>query len=408
MNRHEFLRLLTASAGATAVASACGGSNGHLASADQPGTHATPPTPAPPQGDAARRDKLIERMLEQARGTFELLGIYLGDRLGLYAALAAQANQTSTELAAATKTNERYIREWLEHQTVSGIVDVQDAAADAKARRYSLPKGHQEVLVDTESLNYLAPLPRLVTSTTAPLPQLLAAYKTGTGVPWSAYGADAREGQGAFNRTTFLQLLGKEWLPAIPDVDARLKAKAPARVADIGCGVGWSSIAMAKSYPNIRVDGYDIDAPSIELAKANAKAAGVGDRVTFYARDASEPKLAGSYDLVTAFEMVHDLSRPVGVLQTMHRLAGANGSVLIVDERVGEKFDPRANEVERMMYGWSILMCLPTGKDDTQSAETGTVMRPSTLEGYAREAGFSKTEVLPIDNYFFRLYRLRP
>ena len=322
-------------------------------------------------------------------------------------ALAGQASQTSVELAASTRTNERYIREWLEQQTVTGYVEVADASADAKARRYSLPKAHREVLVDTESVNYLAPLARLVVSTTVPLPQLLDAYRTGKGVPWSAYGVDAREGQGALNRAAFLQQLGKEWLPAIPDIDARLKAKPAARVADIGCGIGWSSIAMAKIYPGILVDGYDIDAPSIELAKANAKASGVADRVTFYARDASDPKLAGRYDLVTAFEMIHDLSRPVGVLQTMRRLAGPSGSVLIVDERVGEKFDPKADEVERMMYGWSILMCLPNGKDDTQSAETGTVMRRSVLENYAREAGFTKTEVLPIDNYFFRFYRLR-
>lgn len=400
MNRLEFLRLLAASAGASAAA--CAGSRGQVASADQP----SGARPGPP-GDAARRDQLLERMLAASRGTFEMLSIYLGDRLGLYAALAGEPNQTSAELAARTRTHERYVREWLEHQTVSGYLDVADASADARSRRYSLPAAHHEVLVDTESVNYLAPLARLVVSTTAPLPQLLDAYRTGKGVPWSSYGEDAREGQGAINRAAFLHQLGADWLPAIPDVHARLLATPAARVADIGCGVGWSSIGMARSYPQIRVDGYDIDAPSIDRANANARASGVADRVTFHARDASDPGLAGRYDLVTAFEMVHDLSRPVGVLQTMRRLAGPSGAVLVVDERVGETFSPQADEVERMMYGWSILMCLPTGKDDTQSAETGTVMRRPVLEGYAREAGFARVEVLPIDNYFFRFYRLR-
>lgn len=407
MNRNEFLRLAAASWTATLAAAACGGSTPPVASAQATGAPSAAPPP-PTTGDDAMRDKLLGRMLESTRGMFELIGIYMGDKLGLYTALSAKPNQTSTELAAATKTSERYIREWLEHQTVAGILEVQDEKADAKARRFRLPKGHAEVLVDKESINYLAPLARLAVSTTAPLPLILDAYRTGEGVPWAAYGADAREGQGAVNRATFLQQLGKDWLPAIPDIDARLKASPSARVADVGCGLGWSSIAMAKAYPKIRVDGYDIDAPSIELAKANAKAAGVGDRVNFYARSAYDPKLTGNYDLVTAFEMVHDLSQPVNALKTMRRLAGPKGTVLIVDEKVGEVFSTKADEVERMMYGWSILMCLPNGKDDTTSAETGTVMRPATLNGYATEAGFKKMDILPIDNYFFRFYRLQP
>lgn len=384
------------------AAAACGGTTHPIAGADSTGSAA----PAPTGADAAR-DKLLEHMLESGRRTFELIGSYLGDRLGLYVALAKKPNQTSTELAASTGTSERYIREWLEHQTVSGILAVVDEKASAKDRRFFLPPGHAEVLTDAESLNYLAPLARLVLSTTLPLPQIVDAYRTGKGVPWSAYGVDAREGQGAFNRTTFLQLLGKEWLPKIPDVHARLQ-QAGAQIADVGCGVGWSSIAMAKAYPKAKVVGYDIDQPSIELATANAKAAGVGDRVSFQAKSAYDPKLAGSYDLVTGFEMVHDLSRPVDALATMRRLAGTKGTVLVVDEKVAETFSAKADDVEKLMYGWSIVMCLPNGKSDTESAETGTVMRPSTLSGYATKAGFKKFEILPIDNYFFRLYRLTP
>lgn len=413
MNRSEFLRLAVASWGATVVTAACGKGKDPVATA-QPGSDSAPGSGsgsgsavAPPQGDAMR-DKLQGRMLDAARGMFELVSIYLGDRLGLYTALAAKPGQTSTELAVATKTYERYIREWLEHQTVSGFIEVQDDKLDAKSRRYVLPKPHAEVLVDAENINYMLPLARLIVSTTVPLPLIVDAYRSGKGVPWSAYGPDAREGQGAFNRPTFTQLLGKEWLPAIPDIDARLKASPAAHVADVGCGLGWSSIAMAKAYPKIKVDGFDIDAPSIELAKANAKAAGVADRVTFSARSAYDPTLSGNYDLVTAFEMVHDLSQPVNALKTMRRLAGSKGSVFIVDEKVAEVFSAKADEVERLMYGWSIVMCLPNGKDDTTSAETGTVMRPSTLRGYATEAGFKKVDILPIENFFFRFYRLTP
>lgn len=357
--------------------------------------------------DGAIRDKLMAHLLGNMRGVFELMAIAIGDRLGLYKALAKTPSQTSTELAKATSTNERYIREWLEHQTVSGLLTVKDEKADAKARRFSLPKGHAEVLIDVDSLNYLTPLVRLALSTTPVLPKLIDAYKTGKGVPWSAYGTEALEGQGGVNRVTFLKLIGTEWLPKMTEVDERLKADPPARVADFGCGVGWSTIAIAKAYPKVQVDGYDIDAAAIALATANAKAAGVSDRVRFYVKSAYDPTLKGSYELATGFEMMHDLSRPVEALKTMRRFVGESGWVLIVDERVGEEFSTKADEVERFMYGWSITMCLPTGKDDTVSAETGTVMRPKTLRAYASEAGFSKFTILPIENYFFRLYQLK-
>ncbi len=345
--------------------------------------------------------------MDNMRGLFELMAISLGDSLGLFKALAATPNQTSTELAKATSTNERYIREWLEHQTVSGTLTVDDEQADAQARRFSLPKGHAEVLIDVDSLNFLTPLVRLALSTTPVLPKLVDAYKTGKGVPWSAYGTEALEGQGGVNRVTFLQLIGTEWLPNMTEVDARLKDDPPARVADFGCGVGWSTIAIAKAYPKVQVDGYDVDAAAIAIATANAKKAGLADRVHFHVKSAYDPTLTGRYDLATGFEMMHDLSRPVEALKTMRRFVGESGSVLIVDERVGAAFSTKADEVERFMYGWSITMCLPTGKNDTVSAETGTVMRPKVLQAYAAEAGFSKFTILPIENYFFRLYQLK-
>jgi len=204
----------------------------------------------------------------------------------------------------------------------------------------------------------------------------------------------------------FLQQLGQEWLPAVPDIHARLQADPPARVADIGCGVGWSSIGIAQAYPKVRIDGYDLDEPSIELAQANLREANLNGRVTFQVRDAGDSALAGQYDLVTAFECVHDMSDPVGVLRTMRRLANETGAVVIVDERVGDTFTPTGNEVEWMMYGWSVLHCLPVGMADQPSTGTGTVMRAGTLRRYAQEAGFHEVEVLPIDNFFFQFYRL--
>jgi SAM-dependent methyltransferase len=255
----------------------------------------------------------------------------------------------------------------------------------------------------------MVPLAQLLVGATRPLPAVLEAYRNGGGVPFDEYGVDLREGQAAINYPAFWHQLPEEWLPAMPDVHARLQqADPPARVADIGCGYGWSSLGMARGYPNVRVDGFDLDAPSIERARENAKRNHLEDRAYFQVRDAGDPSLAGHYDLVTCFEALHDMNNPVGALQTMRRLVKEDGTVLIVDERVGDAFTPTGNDVEWMMYGWSILHCLPVGMTDENAAGTGTVMRADTLRQYAKEAGFSKVEVLPIEHFFFRFYRLTP
>jgi 2-polyprenyl-3-methyl-5-hydroxy-6-metoxy-1,4-benzoquinol methylase len=202
--------------------------------------------------------------------------------------------------------------------------------------------------------------------------------------------------------------MGSSWLPQIPDVHRRLLSDPPAHVADVGAGAGWSSIAIARSYPKTQIDGFDLDQPSVETARQNARRAGIADRVEFQVRDAADPKLAGQYDLVVAFECIHDMADPVSALKAMKHLAGSTGTVLVVDERVGESFSTSGNDVDWMMYGWSILHCLPVGMADKPSAETGTVMRPETLRAYALESGFESVEILPIENYFFRFYRLIP
>jgi 2-polyprenyl-3-methyl-5-hydroxy-6-metoxy-1,4-benzoquinol methylase len=337
-----------------------------------------------------------------------MFSIYIGDRLGLYRALAEAGPSTSKELAKRTRTHERYIREWLEQQTVAGILEIESENHTPASRRFRLPPGHVEPLIDCSSLNYISPMAQLLVGAVRPLPEVLEAYRHGGGVPFDSYGKDLREGQAAINYPAFWYQLPEEWLPAISDVHARLEADPPARVADIGCGYGWSSMGMARGYPQIRVDGFDLDAPSIRHAKQNAKQNKLADRVRFQVRDAGDPSLAGQYDLVTAFECIHDLSNPVGALQTMRRLVKDNGAVLVVDERVGDKFTPNGNDVEWMMYGWSILHCLPVGMVDENAAGTGTVMRADTLKKYAAQAGFSSVEVLPIEHFFFRFYRLNP
>jgi 2-polyprenyl-3-methyl-5-hydroxy-6-metoxy-1,4-benzoquinol methylase len=352
------------------------------------------------------RDALVERLSQSFLGMLDIFTIYIGDRLGLYQALADAGSLTSAELASRTDTQERYVREWLEQQTVAGILEVEDATAEATARRFHVPPGHTEVLLDRDSLSYRAPPVQAFVGLVRPLAAVLEAFRNGGGVPYSDYGADLRDGEAAMNRPRYLQLLGTEWLPAIPDVHARLQADPPARVADIGCGVGWSCIGMAQTYPKIHVDGYDLDRPSIELARANVVEAGLTDRVAFHVHDASDPALTGRYELVTAFECVHDMADPVGALRTMRRLAGVDGVVLIMDSRGGDAFMAEGHEAEQIKYGVSVLHCLPVGMADQPSVGTGNVMRASTLRHYATEAGFRDVEILPIDKPGSGFYRL--
>jgi SAM-dependent methyltransferase len=355
-----------------------------------------------------RRDALADELFEKIIGAMEVATVYLGDRLGLYRALADGGSATPAELAGRTGTNERYAREWLEQQAVVGILEVDDADAEPSDRRYSLPAGHTEVLLDRDSLSYVAPVARFTIGLMRPLPALAEAFRTGEGLPYPDYGADAREGQADANRPMFVNLLGSEWLPAVPDVHERLLADPPARVADIGCGAGWSSISIARAYPRVQVDGYDLDEPSVDLARSNAEQAGVADRVAFHLRDASDPSLEGKYDLATAFECIHDMGRPVEALRAMRRLVGESGTVIVADERVADSFNAPSDDTERLMYGWSVLFCLPTGLADEPSVGTGTVMRQHTLRRYADEAGYKEVEVLPIENDLWRFYRLIP
>jgi SAM-dependent methyltransferase len=240
------------------------------------------------------------------------------------------------------------------------------------------------------------------------LPRLLQAFRSGAGIPYADYGPDTIEGIAEMNRPMFLNLLGTEWLPAIPDVHARMQADPPARVADVGCGTGWSSIAIAQAFPKAEVHGFDMDEASIALARANAAARGLEDRVTFAVRDAAYPGLVGGFDLVAAFETIHDMAQPVEALRKMRGLVAEGGAVVIADERVGETFTAPGDDVERLNYGFSVLHCLPSGLAETPSAGTGTVMRRPTLQRYAVEAGFRDVDVLPIEHDFWRFYRLQP
>jgi 2-polyprenyl-3-methyl-5-hydroxy-6-metoxy-1,4-benzoquinol methylase len=355
-----------------------------------------------------RRDALVERLFMNAIGAFDLFSVYVGERLGLYRIIAAEGPLTSAELAHAAGVHERYAREWLEQQAASDLLEVAVAGDGEEQRRFRMPEGHAEALLDVSSLSYIAPMARAVLASIRPIDAVLAAFRTGEGVPYADYGEDLHEGQAAFTRPLFENLLGKEWLPSVPELHERLLADPPARVADLACGQGRSSIEIARAYPTALVDGIDSDHASIERARENVVGSGLEDRVTFHDRDAADADLAGRYDLVTIFEALHDMSYPVDVLRAGRGLLVDDGALFIGDERTEDVFTAPASDVERLLYGFSVFHCLPVGMVGEGAAGTGTVIRADTVRRYASEAGFSSCEVLPIENDFWRFYLLKP
>lgn len=348
---------------------------------------------------------LAGRLFRDMAGALELLTVYLGERLGLYQALHTGGPATSAELAARTGTSERYVREWLEHHAASGLLEVDDATGEPLARRYCLPPGHVPVLADADDVRYRGFSGTEIVRAARWMPEVAEAFRSGGApapLPW------APEGRPEFNRTVFLNLLARQWLPAIPDVDLRLRGEPSARVADLACGTGWSSIAMAQAYPLISVDGFDLDPDAIQAARRNAQQAGVADRVRFAVADASGPGVPGQYDLVTIFEALHDIPRPVDALRAARLMLTEAGCVLIADELVQDAFTAPAAAEEQYHYAWSVVACLPAVMGDPETAATGAVLRPATLRKYALQAGFRNLEVLPVKADMLRFYRLTP
>jgi 2-polyprenyl-3-methyl-5-hydroxy-6-metoxy-1,4-benzoquinol methylase len=350
-------------------------------------------------------DALVERLSQATVATLELACIHIGNRLGFYRALADGSEATPGELAHRTGTAERYVREWLEQQAVAGFLSVDDPGADAAERRYRMPAAHRSVFIEEESLSHLAPIATLAMGVLGPLDALLDAFRTGGGVPYEAYGTDTRDGIAAINRPTFENELAG-WLAAIPAVDTRLRRPPAARVADLACGRAWSSIALARAYPEVTVYAIDADAESIADAHRAVAGAGLAHRVRPVVRDASDPELAGRFDLVTIFEALHDMNHPIEALRAARGMLADDGSVVIADERAAERFTAPGDELERSRYGWSVLHCLAVGMLEPTSAGTGAVIRPDTVRAYARAAGFEQVDVLPIEHEFWRFYRL--
>jgi len=350
---------------------------------------------------SATVEEFADRVFASALGAAEIYSIHIGDRLGLYRALIPEG-KTSLGLAVETGIDERYAREWLEQQATYGIVDV-DLSGDDPV--FTLPENHREVLTDPASGSYLAPLARMFTTAGESMRLLLEAYRSGGGVSWDSFGHEMRESQADMNRPFFDNDLAGIFagLGRVHE----LLTKPGARVADVGCGAGWSTLALARAYPRATFRGFDIDLPSIDTAVQNTSEAGLGDRVTFSSDDIVTRTDTDDFDVAVAFECIHDMAQPVPVLAAMREMVADDGMVVIMDEAVGEAFSGEGDELEKLMYGFSILVCLPDGLSSKPSVGTGTVMRPATLQAYAEQAGFTGFRPLT-EAGFFRFYELAP
>jgi len=353
-------------------------------------------------------DALFGRLFEATLGAFDLLSVYLGDRLGLYRALHDGGPATAGELATRAGIDPRYALEWLEQQAVTGFLEVDDVSLAADDRRFRVPDAYVGPLADPDSPLSVAPLARSAVACASVIPQLMDAHRTGGGVAWSDYGIDLTESQGAFNRPWLMGSFATELLPAIPGIAERLVADPPARVADVACGVGWAAIAIARAYPTVRVDGFDIDEASVELANRHARDQGVSDRVIFRVADVADAE-AGGYDLAVIIEAVHDMTQPVGVLASVRRMLRPDGVLLVADEKTEDSFTAPGSETERFFYGFSILTCLPTAMTERPTEAIGTVMRADTMRRLGSEAGFRTVERFDEPELeTLRFYRLTP
>jgi SAM-dependent methyltransferase len=349
-------------------------------------------------------EALTGRLLQATIHALELYGIYLGKALGLYEALTSGRRLTPAELARIAGIAPRYAREWLEQQAVAGFLRVESPSAPAEARRYWLPPEHANVLVAEDHPSHLAPLAQMVAGIGGALERVVHAYRSGGGVAYPHFGAAFRAGQAGINRPAFQSDLVTRWIPAVPDLHDALTSR-PLRVADVGCGAGWSTLAMTKAFPQADIVGFDADPASVYDAQRHAAAHGLS--VRFEIRDAAAVAADGPFDLVLVLEALHDMAHPGEALRAIREALAPGGSVLVAEEKVGDHFHAPADDLERLMYGWSIVHCLPVAMADQPSAAIGTAMRADTLQALAAAAGLRRVEVVPVDAGFFRLYRLR-
>lgn len=323
----------------------------------------------------------------------------IGDRLGLFKALAANGPATSDELAARANVNARYTREW-----AGGMASAGYLTYDAASGRFALPSEHALVLADEGGPMFLAGVQEEMLGTLATLDHVMQAFRAGGGVAPAAFSSETWEGIERFTNGWFNNLLVQQWIPLIPEAQAKLERGAD--VADVGCGHGRALIRLAQEYPNSRYTGYDVLPQVIERARANAAAAGVADRVRFETRDAADG-LPGSYDIITTFDVVHDAADPVGLLRAIRQALRPDGVYVCLEINCSDKLEENLGSKGAFFYGCSVLLCMTMSLGE-HGAGLGTLgLHEAKLRELCQQVGFGAVRQAPIENPFNSLYEIR-
>ena len=328
------------------------------------------------QIDENRLNEFLGKAVGDLGAAMSTAMVVIGDKLGLYKAMAAMGPVTAAELAKRTETSERYVREWLNNQAAGGYVTY-----DAQARRYTLPPEQAFCLADETSPAFLPGGFELVAAALKSEPRIADNFRTGKGMAWGEHDAGLFRGTERFFRPNYAGNLVSSWIPALDGVEEKLRRGA--RVADVGCGLGASTILLAQAFPRSTFAGFDYHAPSIEEARKRASSAGVADRVTFEV--ASSTDYPGEYDLVGYFDCLHDMADPVGAARHVRETLKDDGTWMIVEPFANDTPEQNHNPVGRVFYGASTLLCVPcslAGNGPAVGAQAGEArLREIVVDG---------------------------
>ena len=330
-------------------------------------------------------DKLMAfvfNAVDEVGGALNAALVVMGDRLGWYRAMAGAGPLSSTELAERTGTAERYVREWLNAQAAGGFVEY-----DPATRRYMLPPEQAVALTDSESPAYLPGFFQIALGSILDSPKITDAAQSGAGIGWHEHHDHVFEGCERFFRPGYNANLVAGWLPALDGVVEKLERGA--RVADLGCGHGSSTILMAQAFPNSAFVGSDYHEGSIETARARAHEAGVSDRVRFEAVAAAEHPGA-DYDLVTMFDCLHDMGDPVGAARQVAGLLAPDGTWMIVEPNAGDQTEDNFNPVGRAYYAFSTLLCTPASLSQEVGLALGAQAGEARIRDVVTAGGLSR------------------
>lgn len=340
---------------------------------------------APARVDEQKMERFVGRMLQDMAAAASGVITRIGHRLGFYRAMARQGAVTPAELARETGTLERYAQEWLNHQRTSGYVEY-----DAESGTYRLPAEHALVLADERSPVFLVPALDVASSLWHDEDLLVDAFRKGRGVEWGQHHPRLFCGTENFFRKSYEQHLTSEWIPAIDGVEGRLRAGA--RVADVGCGHGASTILMAQAFPNSEFAGFDVHEGSIRTARERAREHGVGDRVRFEVAAASDYP-GGAYDFVCFMDSFHDLGDPVSAARHTKSVLGVGGTAMLVEPFAGTRPEQNDGPVARMYYAASVACCVPNAIAQNGTLALGAQAGPERLTEALHAGGFGKVRV---------------